>query len=57
MFCVLIDLMGKKLLAKTLYPKGIVVGREKILYRTTNQNVFIEFIQGLTRDSAQKKAK
>ena len=49
------DLMGKKLLAKTLYPKGIVVDREKILYRTTNQNVFIEFIQGVTRDSGQTK--
>ena len=39
------DLMGRKLLVKTLYPKGIVVDREKTLYRTQNQNVFIEYIQ------------
>ncbi|MEC8739264.1 MAG: hypothetical protein VXX63_05250, partial [Bacteroidota bacterium] len=49
------DLMGKKLLAKTLYPKGILVDREKILYRTTNQNVFIAFIQGVTRGIADQQ--
>ena len=49
------DLMGKKLLAKTLYPKGIVVDREKILYRTQNQNVFIEYIQDMTGDNRQTK--
>ena len=36
-------------------PSGTVVDREKILYRTTNQNVFIAFIQGVTRDSGQTK--
>ena len=49
------DLMGRKLLVKTLYPKGIVVDREKILYRTQNQNVFIEYIQDVTGDKGQTK--
>ena len=49
------DLMGRKLLVKTLYPKGIVVDREKTLYRTQNQNVFIEYIQDLTGDNGQTK--
>ena len=49
------DLMGKKLLAKTLYPSGIVVDRENILYRTQNQNVFIEYIQDMTGDNRQTK--
>ena len=49
------DLMGRKLLVKTLYPKGIVVDREKILYRTQNQNVFIEYIQDMTGDHGQTK--
>ena len=49
------DLMGKKLLAKTLYPSGIVVDRENILYRTQNQNVFIEYIQDITGNYGQTK--
>ena len=49
------DLMGKKLLAKTLYPSGIVVDRENILYRTQNQNVFIEYIQDITGYYGQTK--
>jgi site-specific DNA recombinase len=49
------DLMGRKLLVKTLYPKGIVVDREKTLYRTQNQNVFIEYIQDITGDHGQTK--
>ena len=49
------DLMGKKLLAKTLYPSGIVVDRENILYRTQNQNVFIEYIQDITGNYGRTK--
>ena len=49
------DLMGRKLLVKTLYPKGIVVDREKTLYRTQNQNVFIEYIQDITGNYGQTK--
>ena len=49
------DLMGKKLLAKTLYPSGIVVDRENILYRTKNQNVFIEYIQDIAGNYGQTK--
>ena len=49
------DLMGKKLLAKTLYPSGIVVDRENILYRTQNQNVFMEYIQDITGNYRQTK--
>ena len=49
------DLMGRKLLVKTLYPKGIVVDREKTLYRTQNRNVFIEYIQDVTEDYRQTK--
>ena len=40
---------------KTLYPKGIIVDREKILYRTQNQNVFIEYIQDVTGNKGQTK--
>jgi hypothetical protein len=47
--------MGRKLLVKTLYPKGIVVDREKILYRTQNQNLFIEYIQDMTGYNGQTK--
>ena len=47
--------MGKKLLAKTLYPSGIVVDRENILYRTKNQNVFIEYIQDIAGNYGQTK--
>ena len=36
-------------------PSGTVVDREKILYRTTNQNVFIAFIQGVTRGIADQQ--
>ena len=49
------DLMGKKLLAKTLYPSGITVDRENILYRTENQNVFIEYIQDITGNFVKTK--
>ena len=49
------DLMGRKLLVKTLYPKGIVVDREKTLYRTQNRNVFIEYIQDVTVNYGQIK--
>ncbi|MFB1003869.1 MAG: hypothetical protein QMC70_07015, partial [Bacteroidia bacterium] len=37
------------------YPKGIVVDREKTLYRTQNRNVFIEYIQDVTGDNGQTK--
>jgi hypothetical protein len=47
------DLMGKKLLVKTLYSTGIIVDREKTLYRTPNQNVFIGYIQDVTGDYRQ----
>jgi len=50
------DLMGRKLLVKTLYPKGIVVDREKTLYRTPNQNVFIGYIQDVTADYGKQKS-
>ena len=33
----------------------LVVDREKTLYRTQNQNVFIEYIQDLTGDNGQTK--
>ena len=49
------DFIGKKLLVKTLYPKGIVVPREKTLYQTENRNVFIEYIQDVTGDNGQTK--
>ena len=35
--------------------KSRVVDREKTLYRTQNQNVFIEYIQDLTGDNGQTK--
>jgi hypothetical protein len=47
------DLMGRKLLVKTLYPKGIVLNRGKTLYRTQNRNIFIEYIQDVTGDNGQ----
>ena len=46
---------SKNQVAKTLYPSGIVVDRENILYRTQNQNVFIEYIQDITGNYGQIK--
>jgi hypothetical protein len=50
------DLMGKKLLVKTLYSTGIIVDREKTLYRTPNQNVFIGYIQDVTGITDKQKS-
>ena len=49
------DLLGKKIMIKSLYPKGIFVDVKNMLYRTQNKNVFIEYIQDITGDYGQTK--
>ena len=49
------DLLGQKIIIKSLYPKGIFVDAKNMLYRTQNKNVFIEYIQDITGDYGQTK--
>ena len=49
------DLLGKKIMIKSLYPKGIFVDVKNMLYRTRNKNMFIEYIQDITGDYGQTK--
>ena len=41
------NLLGKKIMIKSLYPKGILVDGKNMLYRTENKNQFIAYIQDI----------
>ncbi len=49
------NLLGKKIMIKSLYPKGILVDGKNMLYRTQNKNPFIAYIQDITGVDGQTK--
>ena len=50
-----LDVLGKKRIVKSIFPAGISVDKVKSIYRTQNLNVFIDYIQEITRDTTQIK--
>jgi hypothetical protein len=49
------NLLGKKIMIKSLYPKGILVDGKNMLYRTENKNQFIAYIQDIAGFDGQIK--
>ena len=49
------NLLGKKIMIKSLYPKGILVDGKNMLYRTENKNQFIAYIQDIAGVDGQIK--
>jgi site-specific DNA recombinase len=50
-----LDILGKKRITKSIFPEGVSVDKEKSICRTQNFNIFIDYIQEITRDTAQTK--